>query len=207
MDGDLDEIARAELVERGPCPRCGAPPGALCRTNASSPSTTTPAATQRFPRSSPGPRSASRPRLGAWPRTDLAVGSALARAGDRIGYARVSSKGQDLAGQVLLLREAGCVWIHVENVGTRKEIRPEYNAALADLRPADTPTVTMLVRLGRNMIELITSAQDLAERDRRLKSLAVPCPASTTRRARAWSSAWCSPRWRRSSGSSSTSGP
>ncbi|MET9448173.1 recombinase family protein [Streptomyces cinerochromogenes] len=113
---------------------------AVCRTNASSPSTTTPAATQRFPRSSPGPRSAPRPRLGARPRTDLAVGSALARAGDRIGYARVSSKGQDLAGQVLLLREAGCVWIHVEKVGTRKKIRPEYDAALADLRPADTPT-------------------------------------------------------------------
>ncbi|MDN0198143.1 recombinase family protein [Streptomyces sp. S.PNR 29] len=141
------------------------------------------------------------------PEPDLAVGSALARAGDRIGYARVSSKGQDLAGQVRLLREAGCVWIHVEKIGTREKIRPEYNAALADLRPADTLTVTTLDRLGRNVIELITSAQDLAERDRRLKSLAVPCPASTTRRARARSSAWCSPRWRRSSGSSSASGP
>ncbi|WP_405533670.1 recombinase family protein [Streptomyces avidinii] len=63
-------------------------------------------------------------------------------------------------------------------------MRPEYNAALADLRPADTLTVTMLDRLGRNMIELITSAQDLAERDHGL----------------------CSPPWRRSSGSSSTSG-
>ncbi len=64
--------------------------------------------------------------------------------------------------------------IYVEKIGTRGKIRPEYNAALADLRPADTLTVTMLDRLGRNMIELITSAQDLAERDHRLEILSGP---------------------------------
>ncbi|MFF2026700.1 recombinase family protein [Streptomyces sp. NPDC058171] len=93
---------------------------------------------------------------------------------DRIGYARVSSKGQDLAGQVRLLKKAGCVRIYVEMVGTREKIRPEYNAALADLRPADTLTVTMLDRLGRNMVELTTCAQDLAERDHRLEILGSP---------------------------------
>ncbi|MEU2674826.1 hypothetical protein ABZ622_39570 [Streptomyces sp. NPDC007164] len=29
----MDEIARAELIEREPCPRCGAPPGSVCRAN------------------------------------------------------------------------------------------------------------------------------------------------------------------------------
>ncbi|MFJ9944178.1 recombinase family protein [Streptomyces erythrochromogenes] len=91
-----------------------------------------------------------------------------------MGYARVSGNGQDLAGQVRLLKEAGCVRIYVEKVGTSEKIRPEYNAALADLRPADTLTVTMLDRLGRNMVELITSAQDLAERDHRLQILGGP---------------------------------
>lgn len=33
MDGDLDEITRADLIEREPCPRCGAPPGSVCRAN------------------------------------------------------------------------------------------------------------------------------------------------------------------------------
>ncbi|MEU4346176.1 hypothetical protein [Streptomyces sp. NPDC023838] len=33
MNGDLDEIARGELVECEPCPRCGAAPGAVCRAN------------------------------------------------------------------------------------------------------------------------------------------------------------------------------
>ncbi|MFE1228106.1 recombinase family protein [Streptomyces sp. NPDC058745] len=64
--------------------------------------------------------------------------------------------------------------IYVEKVGTREKILPEYNAALADLRPADTLTVTMLDRLGRNMVELITSVQDLAERDHRLEILSGP---------------------------------
>ncbi|MFB7254873.1 recombinase family protein [Streptomyces nojiriensis] len=70
--------------------------------------------------------------------------------------------------------KADCVRIYVEKVGTREKIRPEYNAALADLRPADTLTVTMLDRLGRNMVELITCAQDLAERDHRLEILGGP---------------------------------
>ncbi|WUQ18334.1 recombinase family protein [Streptomyces sp. NBC_00236] len=172
MNGDLDEIARAELVEREPCPRCGAAPGSACRANSgvvavdyhtghyakilglkSGPAIRIPAA-----------RGPGRP----W-QPDPGLLAARERTGDRIGYARVSSKGQDLAGQVRALKEAECVRIYVEKIGTREKIRPEYNAALADLRPADTLTVTMLDRLGRNMVELITSAQDLAERGQRLE--------------------------------------
>lgn len=33
MDGDLDEITRAELIEREPCPRCGHRPGRCARAN------------------------------------------------------------------------------------------------------------------------------------------------------------------------------
>ncbi|MFE9905228.1 zinc finger domain-containing protein [Streptomyces achromogenes] len=33
MDVDLEEIARADLIEREPCPRCGASPGSVCRAN------------------------------------------------------------------------------------------------------------------------------------------------------------------------------
>lgn len=146
MDSDLDEIARAEMIEREPCPRCGAPPGSVCRANSgvvavdyhtgrydkipalkSGPAIRIPAARGPGRTWQPGPEPDLDPEL-------------LARAGDRIGYARVSSKGQDLAGQVRLLKKAGCVRIYVEKVGTREKIRPEYNAALADLRPADTLT-------------------------------------------------------------------
>ncbi|MEU5160915.1 hypothetical protein AB0G74_15090 [Streptomyces sp. NPDC020875] len=54
-----------------------------------------------------------------------------------------SSRGQDLAGQVRLLKDAGCVRIYVEKTGTREKIRPECNAALAALRPADTLTAPL----------------------------------------------------------------
>ncbi|MFI6986755.1 recombinase family protein [Embleya sp. NPDC050154] len=177
MNDEPDEIARAELIERQPCPRCGAPPGSVCRANTgvvavdyhtgrygkipalkSGPAIRIPTARGPGRTWQPGPE----------PDLDPAL---LTRTGDRVGYARVSGKGQDLAGQVRLLKKAGCVRIHVEKIGTREKIRPEYNAALADLRPADTLTVTMLDRLGCNMIELITSAQDLAERDHRLEIL------------------------------------
>ncbi|WP_406406768.1 hypothetical protein OG923_01845 [Streptomyces halstedii] len=33
VDGDLDEITRAELIEREPCPRCGHRPGRCARAN------------------------------------------------------------------------------------------------------------------------------------------------------------------------------
>ncbi|MYU54130.1 MULTISPECIES: recombinase family protein [Streptomyces] len=92
------------------------------------------------------------------------------------------------------LKEADCVRIYVEKAGTREKIRPEYNAALADLRPADTLTVTMLDRLGRHMVELITSAQDPAERGHRLEIRTGPSPAPTTRTARARSSSSSSQR-------------
>lgn len=176
MNGDLDEIARAELVEREPCPRCGAAPGSACRANSGV--VAVDYHTGRYAKI-PGLKSGPAIRIPAargpgrpWqpgPEPDPDLLAALERTGDRIGYARVSSKGQDLAGQVRALKEAECVRIYVEKVGTREKIRPEYNAALADLRPADTLTPTMLDRLGRNMVELITSAQDLAERGHRLE--------------------------------------
>ncbi|WP_434092278.1 zinc finger domain-containing protein [Streptomyces halstedii] len=51
MDGDLDEITRAELIEREPCPRCGAPPGSVCRANSGVVAVDhTPAATPRSSR-------------------------------------------------------------------------------------------------------------------------------------------------------------
>ncbi|MER7669630.1 recombinase family protein [Kitasatospora sp. NPDC096128] len=179
MDGDLDEIARAELVEREPCPRCGAPPGSPCRANSGV--VAVDYHTGRYSkipalRSGPAIRiPAARGPGRTWhPGPEPTPSETTARTGDRIGYARVSSKGQDLDGQVRMLKAAGCIRIHVEKIGTREKIRPEYNTALADLRPADTLTVTMLDRLGRNMVELITSAQQLAERDHRLEILTGP---------------------------------
>ncbi|MEV7076627.1 recombinase family protein [Streptomyces sp. NPDC093990] len=97
------------------------------------------------------------------------------RPGDRIGYARVSTRGQDLETQERLLRGAGCIEpLYVETISSRQPERPRFSAALAALRPNDILTVTMLDRLGRNTVELITSAQDIEHRGNRLEILQGP---------------------------------
>ena len=70
---------------------------------------------------------------------------------------------------------AGCVDpLYVETISTRQPERPRFAAALAALRPNDILTVTMLDRLGRNTLELITSAQDIEHRGNRLEILQGP---------------------------------
>ncbi|MEY9988128.1 DNA invertase Pin-like site-specific DNA recombinase [Streptomyces sp. V4I8] len=113
----------------------------------------------------------------AWrPGPDLADQPApVDRPGDRIGYARVSTRGQDLETQERLLKAAKCIEpLYVETISTRQPDRPRFTAALAALRPNDILTVTLLDRLGRNTLELITSAQDIEHRGNRLEILQGP---------------------------------
>jgi DNA invertase Pin-like site-specific DNA recombinase len=75
-----------------------------------------------------------------------------------IGYARVSTKDQNLDLQIEALKKAGCEKIYKEKVsGTTKE-RPELDALINHLRVGDTIIVWKLDRLGRslkNIIELV----------------------------------------------------
>ena len=63
-----------------------------------------------------------------------------------LGYARVSTNGQDLAGQVAAL-QAGCVRIYREKASGAKTDRPELAKLLRALGPGDVPIVTRLDRL------------------------------------------------------------
>jgi DNA invertase Pin-like site-specific DNA recombinase len=178
---ELDEAARAKLVERQECPRCKVPPGSPCRTRSGTVATvyhsvrydTVPVLRSGPPIRVPKDREPGK----AWrpgPALDVAP-PAVDRQGDRIGYGRVSTRGQELETQERLLRAAGCIEpLYVETISTRQPERPKYAAALAALRPNDILTVTMLDRLGRNMLELITSAQDIEHRGNRLEILQGP---------------------------------
>ena len=58
-----------------------------------------------------------------------------------LGYARVSTDGQDLTGQRAELHAAGCSRIYAEKItGTRRD-RPELARLLDHLRPGDVVTV------------------------------------------------------------------
>lgn len=76
-------------------------------------------------------------------------------AGKLIGYARVSTKEQELRMQLDDLKKAGCWNIYEEHASASKgRKRPQLELALMDLRPGDTLIVWKLDRLARNMREL-----------------------------------------------------
>jgi DNA invertase Pin-like site-specific DNA recombinase len=73
-----------------------------------------------------------------------------------VGYARVSTEGQNLDLQIEALRKAGVLPdnLHVEKVSGASKRRPELDNAIKDLRDGDTLVVWRLDRLARSMREL-----------------------------------------------------
>jgi DNA invertase Pin-like site-specific DNA recombinase len=89
----------------------------------------------------------------------------------RIGYARVSTDGQDHALQLDALRAAGCEKVFVETASGSRTDRPELAKALEMARRDDVIAVYRLDRLGRSLKHLIDIAEDLERRGVGLHSL------------------------------------
>lgn len=81
----------------------------------------------------------------------------------KIGYARVSTLGQNLALQLEALEKIGCEKIYQEKKSAYKE-RPELSRALEDLRAGDILCVWSLDRLGRSMKEIRTNIDYIHEK-------------------------------------------
>lgn len=98
-----------------------------------------------------------------------------------IGYARVSTEDQKLDLQKDALIKAGVepVNIYEEYVSGVKTNRPQFKLALRHLREGDCLVVWRLDRLGRSLIELVTVAQELAERKVELRSLTESIDTTT----------------------------
>lgn len=90
----------------------------------------------------------------------------------RVGYARVSTDDQNLAGQLDELQATGCADVYAEHGSGKKDDRPELANALRALRAGDTLVVTRLDRLGRNLPHLIATVNALADRGVGFESLA-----------------------------------
>lgn len=102
------------------------------------------------------------------------------RQGDLIGYARVSTKDQNLDSQIDALKKAGCIKIFQEKITTRKKDRPAFIECLEFLRENDVLVVSKLDRIGRNLKELIITLDDLQKRKIEFKSLTENIDTTTS---------------------------
>ncbi|MGW0455865.1 recombinase family protein [Gordonia sputi] len=91
----------------------------------------------------------------------------MASDGILVGYARCSTRGQDLKAQRSALRAAGVpddrIYTDAGYTG-RNTDRPGLGQALAAVRDGDTLVVTKLDRLGRSILDLHRIADDLTDK-------------------------------------------
>ena len=90
--------------------------------------------------------------------------TAAGRAGDLVGYARVSTRDQTVALQLDALHAATCGRVFEETASGAQRDRPQLAAALDYMRAGNTLVVWMLDRLARSTKQLIETVEELARR-------------------------------------------
>lgn len=88
----------------------------------------------------------------------------MARDGDILGYARVSTPDQDLSGQRDRLVQHGAVRVFEDVISGKTFDRPGLDALLDYARTGDTLVVVRLDRLGRSLAELLKTVEILKKR-------------------------------------------
>lgn len=91
----------------------------------------------------------------------------------KFGYARVSTKDQNLDLQINALKKDGChpSDIFVEKISSRKKERPVFKELLSKLEADDTLIIWKLDRIGRSLRELVEIMDELNKRGIHLKTL------------------------------------
>jgi DNA invertase Pin-like site-specific DNA recombinase len=97
-----------------------------------------------------------------------------------IGYARVSTNGQDLSLQHEALKEAGCTKIYSEKMSGARSDRPKLACLLKALEPGDVLIVTRLDRLARSTLDLLHTVDAITKACAQLRSLADAWCDTTT---------------------------
>jgi DNA invertase Pin-like site-specific DNA recombinase len=89
----------------------------------------------------------------------------------RIGYARVSTRDQNLEMQLDALNKAGCTRIFTDKLSGAQVERPGLSEALSHLREADSLVVWKLDRLGRSVKGLVDLVNELEAREVHFQSI------------------------------------
>ena len=85
--------------------------------------------------------------------------------GQKVGYARVSTRGQSDDSQVDELNACGIDKLFIDHgISGKHAARPQLAAAMAYLREGDVLVITRLSRAMRSLKHLLTLAEDLQER-------------------------------------------
>lgn len=96
-----------------------------------------------------------------------------------LGYARVSTRDQNVSLQVDALQAAGCAKVVTEVASGASTDRPILSRLLDDAREGDTVVIWKLDRLGRSLAHLIATVNVLLARGIGLKSLNDPIDTTT----------------------------
>ena len=92
---------------------------------------------------------------------------------DILGYARVSTDGQNLDRQIDALMAAGVTKKHLycEKMTGTKSDRPELNRLINDLETGDTVIIADLTRISRSTKDLLEIVDKIKNKDAYIKSL------------------------------------
>jgi DNA invertase Pin-like site-specific DNA recombinase len=97
----------------------------------------------------------------------------------KIGYARVSTKDQNLDLQIEALETAGCEKIYQEKISGATKSRPELDKMIEQFREGDELYVWRLDRLGRSLKHIIDMVLSLNEKGIIIKGLVDGVDTST----------------------------
>lgn len=89
----------------------------------------------------------------------------------KYGYARVSTRQQDLEGQLRQLEEEHCNKIFFEKITGTKSDRPEFQKLLQTVQAGDTLVVTKLDRFARSTQDALNTIKVLFEKSVRINVL------------------------------------
>jgi len=96
-----------------------------------------------------------------------------------LGYARVSTKDQNLDGQRDALTAAGAERIFADTITGTTRARPELNRLLTELRPGDVVVVTKYDRAARSLKDLLEIVDLLRSRGAGFRSLGEDIDTTT----------------------------